>query len=459
MTPKKSPHLQLFFAILLVLLVGTAGYLLLEDGWTVLDALYMTVITITTIGYGEVHNLSTASRIFTIGLIFTGLGVAAVFATQVAKMIVQSGIKNLYEKRKMNEKINNLQSHTIICGYGRIGRSISLKLFELGLDFVILDTSEEKLSEAEQRGYLTMHGDAAVDGVLLSAGIGRAEYIVLCINNDADNINISLASRELNPDIFIVARGTDPTIEYRMLRAGANTVVYPMTLGGEQIAHILARHAGVAPSDNKSTASHDVMGYSLKIFPYLEAEPLKVAEALKRTNSTKALVLHRADREDVENPNDNEVMEHGDSLLVLVRSEKCSKTNIEETVTWSEDLLLGIPSIDAEHRVLVKYAEDFHKAVNEGKEGETIARLFDRLLEYTTIHFAREEGFMQKRGYPDIEEHMKEHRRITREVMELNRDKRYVFSESVDKFLQDWIINHINHTDRKYVKFMLENKK
>ncbi|SDL19038.1 hemerythrin-like metal-binding domain protein [Maridesulfovibrio ferrireducens] len=459
MSPKTRPHLQLLIAILLVLLVGTAGYLLLEKGWTVLDALYMTVITITTIGYGEVHNLSPASRVFTIGLIFTGLGVAAVFATQIAKLIVQSGIKNLYEKRKMNDKINKLQAHTLICGYGRIGRSISLKLFELGLDFVILDTNEETLNEAEQRGYLTMNGDAAVDGVLLSAGIERADYIVLCINNDADNINISLASRELNPDIFIVARGSDPTIEYRMLRAGANTVVYPMTLGGEQIAHILARHAGVTPANGKQATAQDVMGYSLRIFPHLEDEPLKVANALKSTNALKALVLHRAIGDDLENPDSEEIMEHGDSLLVLVRNEKCSKTNIAETVTWSEDLLLGIPSIDSEHRVLVKYAEDFQKAVIEGKEGEAIAKLFDRLLEYTTSHFAREEGFMQKRGYPDIEEHMKEHRRITREVMELNRDKRYVFSESVDKFLQDWIINHINNTDRKYVKFMLENKK
>lgn len=444
--------IQLIAAFFTVLLGGTAGYLYFEKSWSVLDALYMTVITITTIGFGEIHDLSSAGRIFTIILIFAGLGLAAVFVTQVAKVIVQSGIRNLYEKKKMNDKINKLYKHTIVCGYGKIGRAISLKLYELGLDFVVLDTNEEHLAEAEQRGYNIMNGDAAVDGVLLSARIRTASFIVLCINDDASNINISLAARELNPDIFVVARGSDPTIEYRMLRAGANTVVYPLDLGGEQIGHILARHAGVSEPEDKNSAAQEIMGYSLRIFPHYENEQTTIGAVKKKTGAINALVLHRTDGTDIENPTDDMELNYGDSVLELVKKNSTS-CKLQNKIMWSEDLLLGIPSIDAEHRVLVRYAEDFQTALREGQDHEAIAHLFDRLLEYTSTHFAREEAFMQKRGYPEIEKHMQEHRRITREVMDLNRDKKYIFPDSIDSFLQDWIINHINTTDRKYIKF------
>ncbi|WP_419779631.1 bacteriohemerythrin [Maridesulfovibrio sp.] len=455
MSSNLRQNIQLIVAFFMVLLGGTAGYLYFEKGWSVLDALYMTVITITTIGYGEIHDLSPAGRIFTIVLIFAGLGLAAVFVAQVAKIIIQSGIRNLYEKKKMHDKINKLNKHTIVCGYGKIGRAISLKLYELGLDFVVLDQDEEHLAEAEQRGYKILHGDGAVDGVLLSAGIRRADFIVLCINDDASNINISLAARELNPDIFIVARGTDPSIEYRMLRAGANTVVYPLDLGGEQIGHILARHAGVAEKEETGPAAHEVMGYSLRIFPHYDSNPTTIGEVKAKTGAINALVLHRADGTDIENPTDDMKLDYGDSVLELVKKDGvCCDLNSD--IKWSEDLLLGIPSIDAEHRVLVRYAEDFQTALREGQDHEAVARLFDRLLEYTSSHFAREEAFMQKRGFPEIEKHMLEHRRITREVMELNRDKKYVFPDSIDSFLQDWIINHINNTDRKYVKFFKE---
>lgn len=454
MTSQPRQHIQLLIAIFIVLAAGTMGYMFLETGWSLLDALYMTVITITTIGFGEIHELSTAGRIFTIGLIFTGLGLAAVFATQVAKVIVQAGARNLYEKRKMKDRINKVSSHTLVCGYGKIGRAICLKLFELGLDFVVVDTKEEQLGEARQRGYLALCGDAAVDGVLLSAGIRKAEYIVLCINDDAANINISLAARELNPDIYIVARGSDPAIEYRMLRAGANTVVYPLALGGEQIAHILARQAGVTESPAVENGHNAVMGHGLKIFRNLGDAPVSVKDALQQTAGIAAIALKRIDGAETENPSNELLLAHGDSLLVLVRSDECSDCHLANAIRWSDKLLLGIPSIDAEHRVLVKYAEDFQKAVNENAGHEAIARLFDRLLEYTTSHFAREEALMQKREYPHMEEHVNEHRRITREVMELNRDKRYVFPASVDSFLEDWIINHINQTDRQYVEYL-----
>ncbi|THB68147.1 MAG: hypothetical protein D6E12_07125 [Desulfovibrio sp.] len=445
---------NMVIAVLAVIGVGTGGYLLLEQGWSVLDALYMTVITITTIGFGEIHDLSPAGRVFTMALVFCGLGLAAVFATQVAKAIVESGFKNLYGKRKMKERVARLSEHYIVCGYGRIGRAICLKLFEMDLGFVVVDADQDKLARASQRGHLVVEGDAAQDGVLLSARISRAAGIVLCINNDADNINIALAARELNPNIYIAARGSDQAIEYRMLRAGANTVVYPMELGGEQIARLLARQAGLE-SDilGRDAQAPSVLGYGLRLFRTFEEEAVSVGQAVKDAGAMSAVSLQTADGGDTPSPGPEELVRKGDTLVLLVNESACNTDAcvVDDLVAWSDDLLLGIPAIDAEHRVLVRYAEEFQQGVKQGIDPEAVARLFDRLLDYTTRHFAHEEALMHENNYPDVEEHVAEHRRITRLVMELNRDRRYVFPQSIGSFLRQWIIGHIQKTDQGYV--------
>ncbi len=447
----KWRSVQILLAVVFVIMAGTVGYMSLEDGWTFLDALYMTVITITTIGYGEIHSLTPAGRVFTMALIFCGLGLAAVFATQVARMIVESGVSNLYEKRRMRDKVLKLDQHSIVCGYGRIGRAVSLKLHEMGLPFVIVDTDESRLAEAGRRGYLTAHGDAASDGVLLNIGIRKAKTIVLCINNDASNINIALAARELNPDIYIVTRGSNPEIEYRMIRAGANTVVYPLSLGGEQIARILARETGHEDKVN-NTEPTETMGYGLRLYRHMKTTPITVAEAMSLTKAAVAVAVTRHTGERITQPGPDVVLEKEDCLVAAAFTEESAVCGLDCEIQWSDDLLLGIPSIDAEHRVLVKYAEDFQQAVQQGQGREALSRLFDRLLEYTAGHFAREETFMRAMQYEDIDEHIREHRRITGEVMQLNRDKSYVFPANVGSFLEDWIVGHISHRDREYAE-------
>ena len=143
---------KIVLAVLLILTAGTFGYVLIEEGWSVLDGLYMTVITVTTIGFGEIHELSPAGRVFTILLIFSGLGLAGVFATHVAKMIVESGIRNLYGKRKMKDKVARLKDHHIVCGYGGIGAPICLNLDRMGLKFVVVDSDQARLEQASARG-------------------------------------------------------------------------------------------------------------------------------------------------------------------------------------------------------------------------------------------------------------------------------------------------------------------
>ncbi|WP_051261232.1 bacteriohemerythrin [Desulfovibrio inopinatus] len=451
----KRRSVQILFAVVFVIAAGTVGYMLIEEGWSFLDALYMTIITITTIGYGEVHSLTPAGRVFTMGLIFCGLGLAAVFATQVARMIVESGVRNLYEKRRIRDKVLKLNHHSIVCGYGTIGRAVALKLHEMRLPFVIVDIDEAHLAEAGRRGYLTAHGDAASDGVLLNVGIRKAKTIVLCINDDASNINIALAARELHPDIYIVARGSNPDIEYRMIRAGANTVVYPLALGGEQIAHILARETGHG-DEVSAVEPSETMGYGLRIYRHMKDVPITVAEAMVLTKAAVPVAVARQSGERLTQPAPDVVLEKEDCLVAAAQCEETTACGFECDIKWTDDLLLGIPAIDAEHRVLVKYAEDFQQAVQQGQGREALSRLFDRLLEYTAGHFAREETFMRKMNYPDIEEHIREHRRITGEVMQLNRDKSYVFPANVGSFLEDWIVGHISQRDRKYAEVYRE---
>ncbi len=244
-------QIKILVAVICIFLFGTLGYYLIEDGWTLLDALYMVVITITTVGFSEIHELSTAGRVFTILLLLLGLGTAATFMTYLARFVIEAELRGAFRRKRMQGKIQKTRQHYIVCGHGRTGRTICLKLHEAEIPFVVIESNEEGLDLAEQRGYLTVKGNATQDEFLLAAGIERAAGIVVCISDDAAALYVALAGRELNPNIHIIAQGDDPAIEDRLLRAGADNVVYPPRLGGEQIARLIAQQCGVASDEGE----------------------------------------------------------------------------------------------------------------------------------------------------------------------------------------------------------------
>ena len=248
-----------------VLIAGASGYMVLEEGWSFLDSLYMTVITLTTIGFGEVRELSPAGRAFTIVLIISGIGVVATIVSRVGQIIVESGLNNTYGRMRMQKRVNKLVDHYIICGYGRIGSSIAHKLYEGSIDFVVIESDPDLVEIAQAKGFAVILGDSTNDATLLAAGIERAKGTLLCINDDSTNVNIALAVRELNPKQNIIARGSDPGVEYRLIRAGADKVVYPLRLGGEQIARLIAEESE-DKQDELPSASQSLMGYELKLF-------------------------------------------------------------------------------------------------------------------------------------------------------------------------------------------------
>ncbi len=189
----------------IVLFIGIVGYMSIER-WTLLDSIYMTIITITTVGFTETHPLTDFGRIFTIILIFCGWTTFAIVGALIARAVIHKEITGFFRRKNMQNVIDKMKNHYIVCGGGRIGSFISEDLKNKKVPFVLLEIDEILLQIAEKKGYLVVKGNATTDEALIESGIKRAKGLVAALTNDADNLMISLAARELNPDIHIIAR-------------------------------------------------------------------------------------------------------------------------------------------------------------------------------------------------------------------------------------------------------------
>jgi len=453
----RRDQIKLLIAVVSIFLIGTLGYYFIEDEWTLLDALYMVVITITTVGFGEIHELSSAGRVFTIFLLLLGLGTAATFVTYLARFVIEGELKGVFRRKKMQSRIQKIRDHYIVCGHGRTGRTICLKLHEAEIPFVVIESNQEGLALAEQRGYLTVNGNAAQDMALLAAGIDRASGMVTCISDDAATLYIALAARELNPNIHIIAQGDDPAIEARLIRAGADTVVYPPRLGGEQIARLIAQQCGVAPEAEVLGQDPGVMGYYLRIFRHFGDREITVDEAVASAGAVHAVALRTGDGKEIDAPSGETAVTKQDSVVMLVRTVQTgpdAKTPRRAEIAWSDEMHVGVAAIDEQHRSLVMLANEFQEALSTGHGREKIAQVFDRLLDYTVEHFKDEEKLMRKHGYPGADQQVLEHRAFTTDVMALNKDKRYVFPENVGDFLNSWLSAHIMGIDKELGRFL-----
>jgi len=226
--------------LVLVILVGTAGYMAIE-GWNTLEALYMTVITITTVGYGEVRTVSEPGRVFTVFLIFMGMGVVAYTLGVVAQMMVEFQVRAIIGRRKLGRKLRSIKNHYIICGYGRIGSIIAHELRANGVPVMVIDYGPDTREPLEKQDIPYIIDDATSEDVLIEAGIERAKGLVAALLSDADNLFITMTARGLNPDLFILARADAEHTERKLLRAGASKVVLPYLIGGRRMVHTILR--------------------------------------------------------------------------------------------------------------------------------------------------------------------------------------------------------------------------
>lgn len=225
-------------ALAVVFLVGVIGYIAIER-WSLLDALYMTTITVGQVGFGEVGPLSTAGRVFTIILIFAGVGAFAFVLATLIDLLVSGNIRGLVERRRMEKQLAAIKDHTIVAGIGRVGSEVVRLLAEAEAPFLVVDTCEECIARARELGWLHVEGDATEEEVLKAAGVERAGSLVSTLDTDAENLFVTVSARAMNPDIFIVARSTHESSEPKLLRGGADRVITPNVIGGRRMASMI----------------------------------------------------------------------------------------------------------------------------------------------------------------------------------------------------------------------------
>jgi voltage-gated potassium channel len=236
------PNRQFIISIILFLVtvaVGFAGYRI--AGWSSLDALYMVVITIFGVGYGEVGEMSPELRVFTLVLILVGCTSLIYAVGAFINYLTEGQLKQLLGKRKMDKEISQLRDHTIICGYGRVGKILAEKLKSAKKPFVIVDPEDAQVRAIEDTDYLHIQGDATSESVLEKAGIRSASALATVIPNDAINVFIVLSARGMNPTLTIIARANEVSSEEKLKQAGADKVVLPAVIGADRIAHMVLR--------------------------------------------------------------------------------------------------------------------------------------------------------------------------------------------------------------------------
>jgi voltage-gated potassium channel len=214
---------------------------MLIEGWGVIDALYMTVITLATVGYGEVHEISQAGRIFTVVLIILGVGFFLYVIGNVIQFLVEGRIRVILGRRKLDKQISQVKEHYVICGYGRIGRVLCEYLTQKHLDVVVIEKDQERTPLMDQDNILYVVGEATDEVSLLKAGIERAKGVVTALGTDAENVFLLLTARRLNPELYVVARASQDSAKNTLYMAGANVVVSPYDVGARRIAHAILR--------------------------------------------------------------------------------------------------------------------------------------------------------------------------------------------------------------------------
>jgi len=310
-------------ALVAIVVIGTIGYEVIE-GWSFLDSIYMTITTITTVGFREVHPLSDAGRIFTIFIIIGGVGGALYVLTSIMGYILEGQFGITMGRRRMKNRIARLKNHFILCGYGRVGQEIAQAFSEEGVPFVIIANDEQHIAWAEKEGHLCLFGDATSDEVLKEAGIERAHGLVSAVGTDTDNTFITLSARQLHPDLFIEARSSSPESEGKLRRAGADRVISPHAIGGRRMAMLAMRPAVV---DFIDTVTY---GRGRE----LELENVDVAGGSQLVGRTMTqarsqdgitvLAMRKKNGKLVANPSGEEIIEEGDRLIVIGTKKRLS---------------------------------------------------------------------------------------------------------------------------------------
>lgn len=304
--------------ILFIFTIGTAGYMILE-GASFLDGLYMTVITLASVGYREVVPLSASGKVFTIILISLGVGTVSFTIFTIGGIVVEGQVRKILGRRHLERQIQGLNNHYIICGYGRMGRVLAQQLTREGVPFVVVENREEKLQLLAGSDCLYVAGDATTEDALESANVRKARGLISAVASDANNLFVTLTARGMNPNLFILARAFDERSESKLLLAGADRVVDPYRLGGMRLAHAILRPAVVEFVELATHREHlELEMEELRVsgISPLAGVPLKDSDIRSRFGLI-IIAMKRADGSMVFNPPSEMVIEDGDVLITI----------------------------------------------------------------------------------------------------------------------------------------------
>jgi voltage-gated potassium channel len=305
-----------------IIFFGTLGYMVVE-GMPLFDSLYMTVITISTVGFSEVRPLSPPGRAVTMLIIIASITIGGYAISMMARMLIEGELRRSFERRRMERLIRDLDNHIIICGYGRIGRIVCREMVAGNIDFVVIEQDPEAVAELEQAKYLYLQMDATTEEALIKAGIMNARGLVTAVRSDANNVFITLTAKGLREDIFVLSRSSDIRNEDKLKRAGASRVVSPYFIGGRRMAQVLQRPTVVD--------FIDLATMSNKLGLMIEEVTIGSASNLAGKNLVQSHVrqdfgviivgIKPASGPMVFNPTPTEVLNAGDVLVVLGKRE------------------------------------------------------------------------------------------------------------------------------------------
>jgi voltage-gated potassium channel len=295
---------------------------MLIEGWTAWEAFYMTAITITTVGFAEVHPLSTAGRAFTVFISFTGVGAMFYAFTLFMTLLAEGTLVERQERKRRARMLDKLEDHFILCGFGRMGEIIAREFARQGVPFVVIERNPERMHVAMDQGFLAVEADASNEDVLRKVGIDRARGFVAAVSTDAENVYAVLSARLLKPDLFIVGRAEGEDARTKLQRAGADRVISPYHLGGLQLAQTAMRPAVV--DFVQLATSSDNMDLNIEQVHIRAGSPLDgrslIEAGVRHRFGVVVVGIRRADGKMEFNPEPDTAMRAGDDLVVLGRA-------------------------------------------------------------------------------------------------------------------------------------------
>ena len=323
MNSKRKITLILVF-LLVILLTGMIGYMLLLHVSAV-DALYMTVITISTVGYGEVGVMSDAAKLFSIFIIFAGLATVGYGLSSLVSYFFEGELRAAWRIKRMESKIQEMKNHYIVCGAGEVGRTVIKSLQENRSDVVVVEENEKQYEELLLADIPSILGDATHEDVLQKAGIQHAKGIVCALPTDSENVFTALTARQMNADIYIVSKAVEATSHNKLMKAGANHTISPNEIGGQRIAALLLRPSVISFLDVITRAGDVTLDLAeIEMTPQSSLAGKKLSEAKipERTGLIVLALKRRIGEEFKFNPGSSEVIKVGDTMIVLGTTEQ-----------------------------------------------------------------------------------------------------------------------------------------